>query len=205
MKLYYLPGSCSLATHIVLREVGAAFTLERYNPSKGATETGAAYTAINAKARVPALALDSGDVLTEGAALVQYVAGEHPGSELALPTDALARTRVQEALSFVSSDFHKSFSPFFSADTDDAAKARAKAQVERHLTYLEGLFSDGRTYFVDDRPSVADVYLFVVLRWVEAAGLDLEAWPKVSAFRSRMSERPGSRAALQAEGLLDAA
>lgn len=205
MKLYYVPASCSLATHIVLREVGADFDLERYDPTKGETQSGAAYASINAKAKVPALLLDNNELLTEGSSLVQYIASRHPTSALALPEDALARARVQEGLSFVASEFHKSFSPFFSADTDDAAKARGRAQITKHLDYLEGLFADGRDFFINNTLSVADIYLFVVLRWVEAAGLNNTNWPKTNAFRIRMNDREHSQAALKAEGLLDAA
>ncbi len=205
MKLYYLPASCSLATHIVLRETGLDFQLERYDPSKGKTETGTTFNCINAKARVPALEFENGDVLTEGSALVQYLVSQTPENELTLPTDLLARTRVQEALSFVASEFHKSFSPFFSADADDAAKEKARALVSKHLTYLESVFNDGREYFVDDKISIADVYLFVVLRWVEASGLELTAWKPIFAFRERLNARPHVQAALEAEGLLKAA
>lgn len=205
MKLYYVPAACSLATHIVLRETGMSFDLERYDPTKGETETGTSYNGINAKARVPALALDSGDILTEGSALVQYIVSQAPDSDLALPEEQLARARVQEGLSFVASDFHKSFSPFFSADTDDAAKERARALITKHLDYLESRFGDGREYLVDNKVSIADIYLFVVLRWVEASGLELNAWKNTFAFRERINARPHVQAALEAEGLLEAA
>jgi len=205
MKLYYLPASCSLATHIVLRETGSDFELERYDPSKGETETGATFAGINAKARVPALEFDNGDVLTEGSALVQYLVSQTPDNEFALPAEPLARARVQEALSFVASEFHKSFSPFFSGDADDAAKEKARTLVSKHLTYLESIFSDGRDYFVDNNISVADIYLFVVLRWVDATGLELNTWKNVFAFRERLNARPHVQAALEAEGLLEAA
>jgi glutathione S-transferase len=205
MKLYYLPASCSLATHIVLRELGMKFELERYDPTKGTTETGTTYSGINAKARVPALEFDNGDVLTEGSALVQYLVSQTPGNELALPAEPLARARVQEGLSFVASEFHKSFSPFFSTDADDAEKEKARALVTKHLAYLENAFSDGREYYIDNKISVADIYLFVVLRWVDASGLELNAWENVFAFRKRLNARPHVLAALEAEGLLEAA
>lgn len=205
MKLYYVPASCSLATHIVLRELGMEFDLERYDPSKGQTETGTTYSAINAKARVPALEFDNGDILTEGSALVQYLVSQTPEHKLALPSEPMARARIQEGLSYVASEFHKSFSPFFSADTDDAAKERAQSLVVKHLSYLETVFGDGREYFVDNKLSIADIYLFVVLRWVEASGLELNAWKKVFAFRERMNARSHVQAALDAEGLRDAA
>ncbi|WOF74087.1 glutathione S-transferase family protein [Parvibaculaceae bacterium PLY_AMNH_Bact1] len=205
MKLYYVPASCSLATHIVLRETGMEFDLERYDPAKGQTEKGITFSGVNAKARVPALEFDNGEILTEGAALVQYLVSQTPEHELALPIELVARARVQEGLSFVASDFHKSFSPFFSTDTDDAAKERAQALIIKHLEYLETVFGDGREYFVDNTLSVADIYLFVVLRWVEASGLELNTWKKVFAFRERMSIRPHVQSALEAEGLLEAA
>ncbi len=205
MKLHYLPASCSLATHIVLRETGIEFELEKYDPSKGKTESGMTYAEINSKSRVPALELNNGEILTEGSALVQYLVSQAPESELALPTDLMARTRIQEGLSFAASELHKSFSPFFAAETDDAAKQRARTLVIRHLNYLEETFSDGRQYFVDDRLSVADIYLFVVLRWTEVTGEELNKWKHVASFRDRMIARPHIQAALDAEGLLEAA
>jgi len=205
MKLYYLPASCSLATHIILRETGLGFELERYDPSKGTTETGKTFAGVNAKARVPALEFDNGDVLTEGSALVQYIVSRTPESEFSLPVDPLARARVQEGLSFVASEFHKSFSPFFATDAEKAAKEKARTLVIKHLTYLENIFSDSREYFIDNKISVADIYLFVVLRWVDATGLELNAWKNVFAFRERIAIRPHVQAALSAEGLLEAA
>ncbi len=205
MKLYYVPAACSLATHIVLREAGMSFDLERYDPTKGETETGTSYTGINAKARVPALELDSGDILTEGSALVQYIVAQTPDHELALPVELLARTRVLEGLSFVTAELHKAFNPFFNAEADDAAKERAHDSVVKHLDYLEETFSDGRKFFVDDTLSIVDIYLFVVLRWTGVTGENISKWKNLSAFQGRMNARPHVQAALAAEGLLEAA
>lgn len=201
MKLYYLPASCSLAPHIVMRELGLDFDLERYDPAAGKTDKGTNYTSINAKARVPVLELDSKNLLTEGSAIVQYLVSSHPNAELALPENLLERTRVQEGLSFVATDFHKTFGPLFSSDTDDAAQERAKRTIVKHLDYLEAVFADGRDYFVDNKLSIADIYLFVVLRWTDATGTPLAGWKNLSAFRDRINQRPAVQASLAAEGL----
>jgi glutathione S-transferase len=205
MKLYYVPASCSLATHIVLREIGMEFDLERYDPAKGQTEKGTTFAGVNAKARVPALEFDNGEILTEGAALVQYLVSQTPDQELALPTELMERARVQEGLSFVVSELHKAFNPFFAADTDDAAKERAHSLVVRHLDYLEEAFSDDRRFFVGNKFSIADIYLFVVLRWTGVTGEDISKWKNLSAFQGRMNARAHVQAALEAEGLLEAA
>lgn len=205
MKLYYVPAACSLATHIVLRETGMEFDLECYDPAKGQTEKGKTFAGVNAKARVPALELDSGDILTEGSALVQYIVAQTPEHELALPVELTARARVQEGLSFVTSELHKAFNPFFASDADAAAKSRAHALVVNHLDYLEEVFSDGRKFFVENRLTIADIYLFVVLRWTGVTGEELSKWKNLSAFQGRMNARPHVQAALEAEGLLEAA
>ncbi|MDF1624779.1 MAG: glutathione binding-like protein [Parvibaculaceae bacterium] len=201
MKLYYLPASCSLASHIVLRELGLDFDLERYDPAAGTTDKGTSYNTINAKARVPALALDSGDLLTEGSAIVQYLVATHQHTDLSLPDDLMARARIHEGLSFVASDFHKTFGPLFTTDTDNAAQERAKRTIVKHLDYLESVFADGRDYFVDNKLSVADIYLFVVLRWTDATGTPLAGWKHLNAFRDRINQRPAVQASLAAEGL----
>ena len=201
MKLYYSPGACSLASHITLREVGAAFDLEKVDVKQKKTERDADFWAINPKGYVPALALDGGEVLTEGAAILQFIADQHPKAGLAPAAGTLARARLQEQLNFVASELHKAFSPLFNPAITDAEKATAKARVGQKLDLVESLLSDGRSYLVGDSFSVADAYLFTVVNWTGHTGIDLERWPHVAAFQQRIAARETVQAALKAEGL----
>ena len=133
MKLFYLPGACSLATHIALREVGAAFELDRLDNASKQTESGADFLAINPKGYVPALSLDSGEVLTEGVAILQYIADQNPGKNLPPAAGSLARTRLQEYLNFIATELHKSFSPLFTPGASEEAKTAAKKKVAQKL------------------------------------------------------------------------
>ena len=203
MKLYYMPGACSLASHIVLREVGETFEIEKVDTAAGRTEGGADYARINPKGYVPALGLDDGEVLTEGAAILQYIADRHPEVGLVPPPGTLARTRVQEHLNFVAAELHKAFGPFFAAEPPaGAARVAADANVARRMDHIESVLSDGRTYLLGDAFTVADAYLFVVAGWAEPLGVGLDRWPHVAAFVARVADRPAARAAMQAEGLL---
>lgn len=203
MNLYYKPGACSLAAHIALREAGVAFELEQVDTAAQKTASGADFTAINPKGYVPALRLDDGQVLTEGAAVLQFIADRAPESGLAPKPGTLERTRVQEHLNYVASELHKAFSPLFS-DTPlaDAARKSAEAVVARRLDYIDRLLSDGRSYLLGDTYSVADAYLFVVANWAKPTGIGLDRWPHVAAFTARVAERAPVRDALRAEGLL---
>ena len=144
MKLYYLPGACSLASHIALREAGADFELERFDKTSKKTESGADFLAINPKGYVPVLSLDSGDVLTEGPAILQYIADQNPKAGLAPDAGTLARTRLQEQLNFISTDLHKSFSPLFNPTSSDAEKAAARTRVIERMGLVEKMLADGR-------------------------------------------------------------
>ncbi len=202
MRLFYKPGACSLASHIVLHEIGIPFEIERVDTEKGTTETGRNFREISPNGYVPALELDSGDILTEGASILQHLADQHPEKHLAPPAGTLSRTRVQEYLNYTASELHKAFGPLFSGTATDEDKADAKANVSRKLDYVEILLGDGRDYLVDERLSVADAYLFVVCNWCNFVGIDLTNWPNVQAYVQRVASRPATQAAMKAEGLL---
>lgn len=202
MKLFYTPGACSLSPHIVLRELGASFDLERVDLKNKVTESGTDYRTINPMGYVPALELDSGEVLTEGPAIVQYLADSNGATELAPKPGTLERARLQEHLNFVSAELHKSFSPLFVPTTTDEGKEAARANVIRRLDRLEKHFSDGREYLLGDTFTVADIHLYVVTSWSKPTGISLDDWPNVKAFWKRVRARPAVQAALEAEGLV---
>jgi glutathione S-transferase len=204
MKLYYSPGACSLSPHISLREAGAAFELERVDTVTHMTESGVNFYEVNPKGYVPALRLDSGEVLTEGAAVVQFIADLHPAAGLAPATGSLERTRLQEHLNFIASELHKAFSPLFNPSASDEAKRAAPANVTRGLDHFEQVLSDGRPYLLGERFSVADAYLFTVANWTGPTGIGLKRWPRLAEFVARIATRPSVLAAMRAEGLIAA-
>lgn len=204
MKLYYAPGACSLSPHISLREAGADFEIVKVDTATHRTETGADFKAINPKGYVPALVLESGDVVTEGAAVVQYIADRFPAAKLAPANGTLERTRLHEQLNFISSELHKAFSPLFSKTASAEAKDAAAAQVAKRFCNVESLLSDGRPHLLGEAFSVADAYLFTVVNWGSVTGVSLDPWPHLTAYMQRIGERPAVRAAMQAEGLIAA-
>ncbi len=200
MKLYYSPGACSLSPHIVLCETGLDFTIEKVNLRTKETESGRDFSAINPKGYVPALELNGGEVLTEGPAIVQYVADLAPEKKLIPPAGTLARARVQEWLNFIGTELHKNFTPLFNpASTDDIRNA-AQANIARRLP-IAATALDAHPYLIGDSFSVADAYLFTVLSWTGFVKVDITPWPSLAAFVERMKARPGVQAALAAEGL----
>ncbi|MCI4664474.1 MAG: glutathione transferase GstA [Neomegalonema sp.] len=202
MKLYMKPGACSLASHIALYETGAAFEIEKVDTDEGRTETGADYSAISPNGYVPALALSDDDIITEGPAVLQYIADQHPQAELAPASGTRARTQLHQYLNFLSSELHKSFSPFFSGATlAEDERAAVVAKISKRLDYLESQLADGRAYLVGDKFSVADAHAFVVAGWAVPTGVGLDRWPSLKAFIARISERPAVQKALKAEGL----
>ncbi len=201
MKLYYTSGACSLSPHIVLREAGLDFEIEAVDLAEKKTASGADFTRINPKGYVPALALDNGEVLTEGAAIVQYIADQKAESGLAPAAGTLERARMQEHLNYVATEYHKAFGPLFSPASSEAEQTAAKTNVGRKLEYLESLFADGRDYLLGKSFSVADAYLFVVTSWAKHKDIDLSGYPKVSAFLERVAGRAKVQEALKAEGL----
>ena len=200
MKLYLTPGVCSLSPHIVLEELGVAHETEVVNLRTKVTASGANFLAINPKGYVPALALPGGDVLTEGPAIVQYLADLKPELKLAPPNGSLARYQLQSWLTFIGTELHKNFSPFFNPAATDEMKAMARANIERRLGYVNEQL-EGRQHLMGDAFTVADAYLFTVLGWARIIKLDLAPWPNVAAYQARVGARPAVQRALKAEGL----
>ncbi|MDE2094649.1 MAG: glutathione transferase GstA [Burkholderiales bacterium] len=201
MKLYYSPGACSLSPHIVLRESGLAF-----EPVLASTKThqlvdGTDYYTINPKGYVPLLELDNGERLSEGPAIVQYIADQVPQKNLAPANGTMARYRLQEWLNFISTELHKGFSPMFTPGMPEEAKVLARARVLKRLTWVDEQL-EGRQYLMGDTFSVPDAYLYTVANWGQYAGVDIAGLKNLVAFQARMSARPAVQAALKAEGLL---
>ncbi len=202
MKLYYSPGACSLAPHIVAHEAGLPIAIERVDlPKKQIARDGSDFTRINPSGMVPALQFDDGDVLTEGPAIVQYLADQAPATKLVPPAGSRERYHVQKWLNFVASELHKSFSPLFKANTPDAYKAIAKGALAARFAELDAHLSN-RQYLMGDQFTVADAYLFTILNWTKFQAIDLAQWSHLKAYRERVAERPKVRDALRAEGLL---
>ncbi|MGH1543167.1 MAG: glutathione transferase GstA [Arenicella sp.] len=204
MKLFYKPGACSLASHIILHEINKTAELEQVNTQTGLTEHGLDYSTINSNGYVPALQLDSGDILTEGASILQYLADQHPDSNLAPAYGTIARARLQEYLNYVSSELHKAFGPLFSDSSSEQDKQQAKQNVANKFNYLERLLEDNKPFLLGDKFSVADAYLFVVSNWSNFVGIELKQWPTILNYVNRIAQRPAVTAAMRAEGLIDA-
>jgi len=200
MKLYFSPGACSLSPHIVLLEAGLDFSAERVDLRAKLTAAGADFRAINPKGYVPALSLDDGSVLTEGAAIVQFLADLAPASGLLPPVGDPARYKVISWLSYISSELHKNFSPLFNPAASDDMKAHARKMLAMRLEYVAAQL-DNRDY-LESGFSVADAYLFTVLGWADVVQLDLTAWPVLGEYRARIGARPAVQQALRAEGLM---
>lgn len=201
MKLFLKPGACSLSPHIVLEEAGLPYETEVVDLAKKVTASGADFNAINPKGYVPALLLDSGEVLTEGPAIVQYLADLVPQKNLAPAPGTLPRYQLQSWLNFISTEIHKSFTPFFTPGTSPEAKEAARANLVRRLGYTNDQLA-GNNYLLGTDFSVADAYLFTVVGWGKYIKLDLSDWPHLVAFQARMAARPAVQAALKAEGLI---
>lgn len=200
MKLYYSPGACSLASHIALCEAGLSFDAVKVGRDKR-TADGEDYLAINAKGYVPALALDDGQLLTEGPVILQYVADRNPASGLAPPAGEMQRYRLQEWLVFINSEIHKNFSPFFNPAAPEQMKELSKANLLRRLSWTDKVLGE-KPFLLGERFTVADAYLFTVLNWCQYAGVDLGQWPALKALHARVAARPHVQAAMKAEGLL---
>jgi glutathione S-transferase len=192
MKLYYSPGACSLAGHIVAAEGGLALELVKVDLKTHTIESGEDYYAINPKGYVPAIALDDGSLLTENAAVLPFL-GDQTG---AMPQSGMARYRALEFIGFINSELHKSFAPLFHGAPEDE-KAQARADIVKYLALLD-MAGD---YLLGAAFSPPDAYLFVILRWCKTLHIDLSALPRLAAFKSRMEGRPGVQKALQEEGL----
>jgi glutathione S-transferase len=198
MKLYYSPGACSLASHITLNEAGVDFAAEKVDLRAKHTESGADFAAINPRGAVPALDLGNGEVLTEGVAIMQHVMDTAaPGALPALGT--LARARLTEALNYVSTEVHKTYSPFFRG-LEGEAKANQIALLEARLQVVEDRLAT-RDWLAGDNYTPADAYLFTVTNWSKGVGHDLAKFPRISALRAKVAARPAVQKAIQAEGL----
>jgi glutathione S-transferase len=201
MKLYYAPAACSLAPHIVAREAGLKIDLDKLDFATRKTEGGESFADVNPKGYVPALRLDNGEVLTEAATLVQYLADQAPQSGLAPANGTLERYRLQEWLTFVSTEIHKGFGPLWKPDTPDAMKDIVRANLAKRFAYLDEHFAK-RPFLMGDRFTAADAYLFTVVNWTNVHKIDLKPYPNLKAFMDRVAARPAVRQAMQAEGLL---
>ncbi|MEC8631699.1 MAG: glutathione transferase GstA [Pseudomonadota bacterium] len=202
MKLFYKPGACSLASHIVLHEIGQAFDIEAVDTSEGKTAGGADYLAINPKGYVPALQMDDGGVLTEGPAILQFLSDTAPQAGLAPEAGNLSRAKVLEHLTYVASELHKSFGPLFRSASTDEQKDAARELVGKKFDHIETLLSDGRDFLVDGAFSIADAHLFTISNWANFTGIDLANWPNLAAYVNRIAARPATQAAMRAEGLI---
>ena len=201
MKLYYSPGACSLSPHIVLAESGLAFTLEKVNLAAKKTEHGADYWKINPKGYVPALELDNGQLLTEGPAIVQYLADLVPQRKLAPPAGTMDRYRLQEWLNFIATELHKGFSPLFNPKAPDDWKSIVRELLNKRLEIVARQL-EGRSYLMGEAFTVADAYLYTVLSWAKHVKLDLSSLPMLSAYIDRVTARPAVHATLVAEKLI---
>jgi glutathione S-transferase len=198
MKLYIAPGACSLSPHIVFREAGIPFDMETVDLGAKRTKSGKDFNAINPKGYVPVLELEGGQVLTEGPAIVQYIADQKPASKLVPPAGTMDRYRLQEWLNFVTSEMHKAYSPLFNPQTPDAFKEMSRTKIGGRLDFLSKSLQ-GKDYLMGSTFSVADAYLFVVLGWSGHVGIDLAKWPVLQAYWDRVAARPAVKAALDAE------
>jgi glutathione S-transferase len=199
MKLYFSPGACSLSPHIVLRETDTNFELEQVDNKEKKTKSGKDYWTVNPKGQVPCLELDTGEKLTEGPVIVQYIA-DRKGEGLAGKCGTMERYRIQEWLNFITSELHKSFGPIFRPTTPDAFKEISRANLGKRFDWVDKELA-GKQYLMGDKFSVADAYLFTILRWTPRVNIELSKWPNLKAYVDRVAVRPKVQEALRAEGL----
>jgi glutathione S-transferase len=198
MKLYYSPGACSLSPHIALREAELPFELHKVALQTKLLDDGTDFRTINPKGYVPALALPDGQILTEGPAIVQYIADRVPTKHLAPANGTLERYRLQEWLNFISTEIHKQFSPLFNPSFPTEQKAELRTRIGSRFDLIAPVV-ENHTFLTGERFTVADGYLFTVLRWAKGTEIDLTPWPGVLAYMKRIGERPAVRAAINAE------
>ncbi len=202
MKLYYSPGACSQAVHIALHEAGFEHTSEAVDLRAKRTETGADYWAINPKGAVPALDLGNGEVLTENAAILQYLGDLAGDPQLFPPLGDLKRYRVLEWLNFIATELHKGFGPLWNPASPEDAKQGARDMLAKKFEYAERKLGAG-PFVMGEQLTIADPYLFVMLSWTGHHGIDLGRWPGLAAFAERMRQRPAVDIVLRAEGLVE--
>ncbi len=201
MKLYYSPGTCSLSPHIALHEAGLPFQAVMASTKTHKLADGTDYYGINPKGYVPLLELDDGQRLTEGPAIVQYIADLAPASNLAPAAGTMARYRLMEWLNFISSELHKGFSPLFTPGMPEEAKAMARTKLGERLAWVNTQL-EGRTYLLGDTFTVADAYLFTVAGWGKYVAVDIAPLAALSTYVARVAARPAVQAAMKAEGLI---
>jgi glutathione S-transferase len=201
MKLYFAPGACSLSPHIALQEAGLAYTAVRADLKTKELDGGGDFKAKNPLGMVPALELDDGTILTEGPAIVQYIADKAPAKNLAPANGTLERYQLQSWLNFTTSEMHKAIGSMFNPAMPEEAKKQTKEKLVSRMTYLEKHLT-AHPYLMGKTYSIADGYLFNVLLWTKPTGIDLTPYPHILAFQKRIGERPAVQAAMKAEGLL---
>jgi glutathione S-transferase len=203
VKLYYSPGACSLSPHIALKEAGIPHDLVKVDLKTKTLANGEDYTKINPKGQVPALALDNGELVTEGPVIVQMIADQAPATKLAPANGTADRYRLQEWLNFIGSEVHKSFGPLFAPALDADAKTFFRNRVVGKLGYIDSKLA-GHDYLMGSQFTVADGYLYTMLRWADGMKIDLSAMKNLMAYKARVAARPKVQEALKAEGLLKA-
>ncbi len=203
MKLYFSPGACSLSPHIVAKEAGIPLDLVKVDTKTKRMDGDGDFWKVNPKGYVPALELDDGQVLTEGPAIVQYLADLKPDAQLAPRNGSFERVRLQETLNYLTSEIHKAYSPLFKEDVLPAVREERLDYLKRRYALIEKQL-EGRQYLAGDRFTVADAYLFTLTRWARVVKLDLSGYPNLAAFQERVAARKGVREALLAEGLIPA-
>ena len=202
MKLYYSPGACSLASHIILNEINVDFDLVKVDLKTHKTEKGADFLAINPKGYVPALEINPGLILTENVAILPFLAQHDPKQDL-IPPSGLGRAKVLEWLGYLNSELHDAYAVFFGAPLDDAAKVKAYAEVDRLFAYIEKTISESENdYLVDDNFGPADAYLFVLTNWSKGIGHDLSQYTNIVALRNKVAARQSVQIAMRDEGLI---
>ena len=201
MKLYYSPGACSVSPHIVLLEAGLPYTLEKVDLKAKKTAGGADYLAINSKGAVPALELDDGRVLTEGPAVVQYLADLKPETGLAPRAGTFERYQLMEILNYITSEVHKGFGPLFNPATSAEVREATVAALAKKFDWLTGYLGK-KNFLLGDTFTVADAYLFTLLNWTGFVKIDLSKWPALAAYHARVAQRPKVHAAMKEEGLV---
>ena len=201
MKLFYSPGACSLASHIALIEAGLEFSTEWVDIRAKQTASGGDFRAINPKGYVPALQFEDGSVLTEGPAILQFIADLAPQSQLAPAAGLMERYRLMETLNYLSAELHKAFSPLFNPALGEEARTAQHAVLGHKLTFVAGTL-EGRDYLLGSRFTVADAYLFTMLGWCNFLNYSLADWPVLQSYAARIAQRPAVQQAMRNEGLL---
>jgi glutathione S-transferase len=201
MKLYYAPGACSLSPHIALSEAGLPYELVKVDLRAKKLENGDDFWKVNPKGQVPALALDNGELITEGPVIVQRIADKVPAKNLAPSRDSAERYKLQEWLTYINGELHKNISPLFNPALSDEAKAVFKDRAMGKFKYVDSQLA-GREYLMGNHFTVADGYLFVMLRWADAMKFDLSELKNLMAYKDRIAARPKVREALDKEGLM---